>query len=406
MRTQFVREQAPGLPRLERETTAGQPPEVLPLESFPFTIGRSDEADLHVDSTRVSREHAIILRQGVEYRVQDNGSTNGTFLNGRRVQDAPLADGDMVKIADVEFCFFSGRQDQPRDLATQVMTQPGSSANDVGDRSDQVRALRRLHEALSLVALVPRFQPVVSLDDGRVHGYEALEAWDRRDSGASESERLLATAECRLAARWHQIHRLAAAEQAARFTGQPRVFLNLSASEIGNAAVLDSLERLAAVVGDPGCLVCEVPDHAVSESAYFLEFRARLRAWSVGLACDGVTAGPAQLREHRAIAPEYIKLAPALARDVHRNVDRRRQLQAIARAAADLHAVVIATNVSHPRDAEACRDLGCSLAQGDHFGAAQPAAHWSVGTGDVWKALESAAVAPRLQAARFIQPRS
>jgi EAL domain-containing protein (putative c-di-GMP-specific phosphodiesterase class I) len=376
MRTQVVRDQAVGIPRLEREGPDGAAVQVL-LEAFPFTIGRSEEADLHVDSTRVSREHAVVERQGNDYRLRDLGSTNGTFLNGRRVDQAPLADGDAVRIADVEFSFSTGREEQPQSSATQVMTQPGLAA--AGDeRPDRlVHELRRLHEALTQVAMCPRFQPVVALDDGGIHGYEALEAWDQNIPETSAGERLLATSECRLATRWHVVHRLTAAEQAACLPADARVFLNLAASEFGHPGLLASLELLATVIGPDGRLVIEAPDHAISDNPYFRDFRARLREWGVGLACDGFAAGPAQLRAHRAIAPDYVKLAPALTRDVHRHADRRRQLQAAIGASRDLGALIVVAGIAHPRDAETCRELGCQFGQGDHFGAPQPAAAWS-----------------------------
>jgi EAL domain-containing protein (putative c-di-GMP-specific phosphodiesterase class I) len=376
MRTQVVRDQALGVPRLEREGPDGAPVQV-PLEAFPFTIGRSEEADLHVDSTRVSREHAVIDREGNNYRLRDLGSTNGTFLNGRRVEQAPLADGDAVRIADVEFSFSSGRPEQPRDTATQVMTQPGLGVAGGEQPGRLVHDLRRLHEALTQVAMCPRFQPVIDLGGGHVHGYEALEAWDQKIPESSTGERLLATSECRLAARWHVVHRLTAAEQAACLPPDARVFLNLAASEFGQPSLLASLELLATVLSADGRLVIEAPDHAISDNPYFREFRARLREWGVALACDGFAAGPAQLRAHRVIAPDYVKLSPALTRDVHRHADRRRQLQAAIGASRDLGALVVAAGLSHPRDAETCRELGCQFGQGDHFGAPRPAAAWS-----------------------------
>jgi EAL domain-containing protein (putative c-di-GMP-specific phosphodiesterase class I) len=406
MRTQVVRDSTPGLPRLEREAAAGQPPECVLLEAFPFTIGRSEEASLRVESTRVSREHAVIERVGLEYRVRDNGSTNGTFVNGRRVQEAPLTDGDMLKIADTEFCFFSGRQDPPRELATQLMTQAGWPLPGDGGQNDQVHGLRRLHEALMLASAVPQFQPVVHLSDGSVHGYEAVPLWVHDPSSGGEIPRLLASCECRLTARWHQIERLAAAEQAAHFQRAQCVFLNVAPSEIGNTAALAALEHLAAILGGGGRLVCAVPDNVVSDGAYFRAFRGRLRDWGARLACDGVTAGPAQLREHRAAAPDYLRLAPALARDVHRNADRRRHLQAVVRAAQDLAAQVIAAGIAHARDADVCRDLGCPLAQGEPFGPPRPAAVWMADLRQTAQHAASRSTSARRLALSNVQPRS
>ena len=87
----------------------GADPLQHPLHSFPFSIGRVESADLQIDDSRVSREHAVILREGKAYRVRDLHSTNGTLLNGQRMQDAELSDGDILVIAGVEFTFYAER---------------------------------------------------------------------------------------------------------------------------------------------------------------------------------------------------------------------------------------------------------------------------------------------------------
>jgi hypothetical protein len=62
-------------------------------------LGRSREADLRLDDTAVSRQHAEIRRDGDGRHVLvDLGSTNGTLLNGSRVSTSKLRDGDVVTI--------------------------------------------------------------------------------------------------------------------------------------------------------------------------------------------------------------------------------------------------------------------------------------------------------------------
>jgi len=56
-----------------------------------FTIGRDDRCDVQVDSTRVSRIHTRIVFEEGRWWVVDDGSTNGTYLNGERIDRAPLA---------------------------------------------------------------------------------------------------------------------------------------------------------------------------------------------------------------------------------------------------------------------------------------------------------------------------
>ncbi len=62
-------------------------------------IGRSATADLRLDDPTVSRRHALVVRTETgELRALDDRSLNGLFVNGKRVEWAPLADGDELEI--------------------------------------------------------------------------------------------------------------------------------------------------------------------------------------------------------------------------------------------------------------------------------------------------------------------
>lgn len=71
------------------------------------TIGRWEANDIVLDSREVSRQHAQIRWDAGRYLVEDRGSKNGTFLNGRRLVGAePLQDGDRIHVPpDFDFTF-------------------------------------------------------------------------------------------------------------------------------------------------------------------------------------------------------------------------------------------------------------------------------------------------------------
>ena len=67
------------------------------------TLGRATGADFSVDGALVSRVHCrLVALPGGELEVLDLDSTNGTFVNGKRVQAATLESGDRIQIGRVE----------------------------------------------------------------------------------------------------------------------------------------------------------------------------------------------------------------------------------------------------------------------------------------------------------------
>lgn len=68
------------------------------------SVGRSEESDLRIPLGDVSRKHARLVREGDQMRLEDLGSSNGTFLNGARVErDAYLQAGDSIQVGPVVF---------------------------------------------------------------------------------------------------------------------------------------------------------------------------------------------------------------------------------------------------------------------------------------------------------------
>lgn len=59
-----------------------------------FVIGRGKHCDFVINSGKVSREHAVIVRDGPEYFIEDLGSSNGTWFNKQRIKRRKVEDGD------------------------------------------------------------------------------------------------------------------------------------------------------------------------------------------------------------------------------------------------------------------------------------------------------------------------
>jgi hypothetical protein len=93
-------------PPVEREVVAltidGR---LHPVTTRVVVIGRSRECDVQLADTNVSRRHAELRQDGATYWLVDLGSTNGTDLNGRRVEREKLSDGDAITIGSSELIF-------------------------------------------------------------------------------------------------------------------------------------------------------------------------------------------------------------------------------------------------------------------------------------------------------------
>jgi FHA domain len=76
---------------------------LIALERPITHIGRGLAADVRLEDTNVSRRHAIVALRGDGIRLLDDRSSNGTFVNGRPVTVAQLADGDVLRFGRVVF---------------------------------------------------------------------------------------------------------------------------------------------------------------------------------------------------------------------------------------------------------------------------------------------------------------
>jgi pSer/pThr/pTyr-binding forkhead associated (FHA) protein len=66
-------------------------------------VGRREDCDLRIPLGDVSRKHCRLIKDDDSLRVEDLGSSNGTYRNGERVQESVLAAGDRVKVGPVTF---------------------------------------------------------------------------------------------------------------------------------------------------------------------------------------------------------------------------------------------------------------------------------------------------------------
>jgi hypothetical protein len=85
----------------------GRAGETYVLRGDKVSIGRHPDAQIFLDDVTVSRDHAVVERDGDQWVIVDEGSLNGTFINRRRGDRTVLTDGDEIQIGKYKFTFLA-----------------------------------------------------------------------------------------------------------------------------------------------------------------------------------------------------------------------------------------------------------------------------------------------------------
>ncbi len=174
-------------------------PSAIPLDGTSHLLGRFPHADIDLDNPFVSRRHAVIEYSDSGYSIQDLGSSNGTFVDGVRLDRGPksLQGGEIIEfgkghvIAKLSIGFgtitlpeasSSGRPADRRDEAPKTITSQGVAIN-VASREVYVRGMPVVppltgkdFEILALLCESP--------GTARSHAEIAARAWPERPDGS------------------------------------------------------------------------------------------------------------------------------------------------------------------------------------------------------------------------------
>jgi EAL domain-containing protein (putative c-di-GMP-specific phosphodiesterase class I) len=345
----------------------------IPLTVFPFCVGRADTADFVVPCPQISREHATIYRtDSGETRVRDLGSTNGTFINGCRIQDAELTNGDILNLAHREFRFVMVLEEEEREGGP-------TTHHAIGKLPLSVLHARPVLEELIRGRFVKvLFQPIVDQQTRRIVGYEALGRGTHEKLSPNPTDLFHLADRCGLVGELSRLFREVAAQEAQRLPRHAAVFLNIHPKEIGEPELLESLRAARESCHQTQTLVVEIHEDTVAEMEPLQQLRRDLQQMGVLLAYDDFGAGQARIAELTEVPPDFLKLNINLIRDIHLSQPRQRLLRTINRVARDLGVRIIAEGIESEDEARICKELGCELGQGYLFGHPSPAP-----TGDV-----------------------
>jgi len=340
---------------LSGQTTEGDAVRHVPIHSFPFRVGRRGDAGLVLSFRTVSGLHAEFMESGDQLLLRDLDSTNGTFVNGNRVTGLVVVNqNDLVQFA--EFPFRVRRQSSERGgltLATSVC--------------DYALALVQFDQLMTSRAVIPYFQPVISLNDGATVGYEVL---GRSGVYGLETPELMfhAASQLGLELELSRMFRWEAVRASFSLPDPPHLFVNTHPKEISDPGFVESLKALREFSPRQKITV-EIHESAVTDAAAMATLRSALNDLKITLAYDDFGAGQDRLIQLIEIRPDYLKFDKGLVRDIDRAAGaRQKMLETLVKMIADLGIAPLAEGVETESEGTTCRQLGFHLAQGFHYG--------------------------------------
>lgn len=342
----------------------GAAPQRIQLLTQPFTIGRGSENTIRVCNTTVSGTHAELLLAGSQLLLRDRNSTNGTLLNGRRIQSVEVVqEGDIVHVGNVMFTVHREQQT----VSSQTVTSD--------DATTEAIAQVQFSTLMNRPGIEPYFQPIVDLASGRRIGYEVLTR--SQFVGRETPAKMFRVAAQRTSeAALSRVCRLEGMRVSCDLETGMKFYLNTHPAELNDDDLLNSLQDLRERHPDSS-IVLEVHESAVTSVSYLQRLRSLLDDLKIDLAYDDFGAGQARLTELIEVPPDVLKFDVQLVQGLPgASPVRRSTIAGLIQIVRDLNVTPLAEGVETQEEAEICRELGFELAQGYLFGRGERASQW------------------------------
>lgn len=241
----------------------------------------------------------------------------------------------------------------------------------------RIRTERELRRAIEKDELTLHYQPVFSVADGRIAGYEALMRWNHPEQGfvapgdfiplAEESGMVVEMGRWALE-RGLEEHAAIAAVLSTVDRGSPPPFIsvNVSAAQLADLSEIDRFAGIIQAAGaDPGQIKLEIteslmaadPDHAA-------EALGRLKDLGVSLAIDDFGTGYSSLSYLHRFPMDTLKIDRSFVSRMNHDMSSRLLVRTIVDLAADLGLDTVAEGVESPDEYDELAALGCGYGQG------------------------------------------
>ena len=326
-----------------------------------FRVGRRSVCDLRVAWPTVSGVHAEFVKTASTLSLRDLGSTNGTFVNGRKiVSDTVLSEGDVIQFGGSEFRVHCRDEDDGR----------GTAHWNGHELTSRLLAFEKL---VSGNGLIPHYQPIVKLSDISTVGFEVL-ARSQIPEFPTPREMFDTAAQLDRENDLREASRVAGVTNSLDMPAEQTLFLNTHPTELQGDRLIRSLEELRE--GAPHqSLSLEIHEAAVTDLSATAKLRRQLNDLNIELAYDDFGAGQARMLDLVEVPPDVLKFDISLIRNINNASPKRHTMvRTLVEMVRDFGISPLAEGIETSAEAETCLQLGFELAQGFYFG--RPAADW------------------------------
>lgn len=340
---------------------------MVSIEPIPFVIGRDDDCSLKLNAKWISRRHAEIHKSSDHLWIRDLGSTNGTFVNNKRLVDAELLeDGDTLHFGRSKFVV----------QKTETKTDTLAEATLLIDLPDELgfadEMEPRLRKLISDRNVAPHFQPILRFSDMAVVGYEILGRIDDAELPTDTAELIDLAEYMGCGTDLSILFREVGVEVGRNLPGAPLLFANTTPFEMQQMDILlHSLTKLHDLAPS-NQIVLEINERAAIDTVQtsdMVKMRNALKDMNITLAFDDFGVGQTRLLELAKVPPDYLKFDMSLIRQIHIAPSRLHQMvSTFVKAARDLGIATIAEGIECVEESDTCQELGFEFAQGFLYG--------------------------------------
>jgi diguanylate cyclase (GGDEF)-like protein/PAS domain S-box-containing protein len=325
--------------------------------------------------------------------LENIGGESGATRVAERITEAlrapfAIAGQDLFVTSSIGIALSSPDRDRPADLLQEAdlaqyqAKSSGKACYEVFDPGMKTHALERLELGNELRQALERgefklcYQPKVELATGRFAGVEALVRWEHPERGLVSPSKFIPIAEetglilsigrwvleeaCRQAHEWQEQYPGASLSM---------VCVNLSAKQLQHPRIVEDIARVLRETGLDPCRLClEITESVVMEDApSTITTLQELKDLGVCLAIDDFGTGYSSLSYLKRFPVDFVKIDRSFIEELREDAGDAAVVSGIVALAHTLGMRVIAEGVETTGQLAQLRELGCDLAQGNHF---------------------------------------